>query len=344
MHEYATFLHEIRRNLPTGMQLSITALLDWFRDGTAIAEVMKEVDEFVPQFYDISDPERSAGGIRLGMTQRDDIRPIAAKIDAAVWAPRFNKYAKRYRIGISSFGRSAEVSGSHLRVYSDLTPLAIAGNSAFTLQTERTPAHEILLKYGAVRKTKMSYETFEAGDLVEFAMPTSESLRDAYDNAKRMGGYCEGVLFFRWPIPDHEIALSPAEVLKAIGADGIDLSMPRLVAKDGGCAAVRCVDLHLFNVDSKSNVPLRYKVTSSVPFEYFFAFVPGERDLRDMQEERWRAYLILNDIVERSGKTPLGRKAARLALRCLRGIATERFGRETQIEQADIRISNWLQH
>jgi hypothetical protein len=71
-------------------------------------------------------------------------------------------------------------------------------------------------------------------------------------------------------------------------------------------------------------------------------FMSAERNLRDLQEERWRAYLILNGIVEKSGKTPLGRKAARLALRCLRGINTGRFGRDAMIREADIRLSNWL--
>jgi len=71
-------------------------------------------------------------------------------------------------------------------------------------------------------------------------------------------------------------------------------------------------------------------------------FVSGERDLRDVQEERWRAFLMLNEIVDRAGKTPLGRKSARLALRCLRGIAAQRFGREEAIQQADVRLSNWL--
>jgi hypothetical protein len=72
------------------------------------------------------------------------------------------------------------------------------------------------------------------------------------------------------------------------------------------------------------------------------AFTSGERELRDLQEERWRAYLVLNRIVEESGRNPLGRKAAQLAIRCLRGIATRRFGREQEIAQADIRLSNWL--
>lgn len=72
-------------------------------------------------------------------------------------------------------------------------------------------------------------------------------------------------------------------------------------------------------------------------------FVSGERALRDSQEERWRAYQIANDIVNKAGKVTLGRKAARLALRCLRGISIERFGREEEIRSADIRLSSWLQ-
>ena len=51
---YAVFLREVRKKLPAEVGISITGLLDWFRSGTAIADVVKEVDEFVPQFYDVS--------------------------------------------------------------------------------------------------------------------------------------------------------------------------------------------------------------------------------------------------------------------------------------------------
>jgi len=269
LREYAAFLREVRKVLPNGMQLSITALLDWFRDGTGMPEVTKEVDEFVPQFYDLSDSEREHRGISIGVTQSADLRPIAARIDSQVWGARFNKYGKRYRIGISSFGRSGVVSGGSLQVYGDLHPLTVGINSAFSLQTERTPAKELLLKYRAIRQTTISYATFQVGDLIEFVMPTSAAVRDAYDNSKRMGGYCAGVIFFRWPVPDQEIALSPDEVLHAIGMSRADVSAPLVVAKDGGCVAVECVDLHLFNVDGQANSRLRYTLTSSVPFEYF---------------------------------------------------------------------------
>jgi len=42
-----------------------------------------------------------------------------------------------------------------------------------------------------------------------------------------------------------------------------------------------------------------------------------ERRMRDDQEEYWRAYQILNHIVEQAGPTPLGKKAAERAVFCL---------------------------
>ena len=58
-----------------------------------------------------------------------------------------------------------------------------------------------------------------------------------------------------------------------------------------------------------------------------------ERKLRDDQEERWRAYLILRDVIESSGDPPTRRKAALLALQSLGGIS-KRFGRQGEIEKA----------
>ena len=70
----------------------------------------------------------------------------------------------------------------------------------------------------------------------------------------------------------------------------------------------------------------------------------GERNLRDSQEERWRAYLILNEVVRDAGTSGLGRRAATLALSCLRGISTDRFGRQQEIRSADIELSRRLLH
>lgn len=58
----------------------------------------------------------------------------------------------------------------------------------------------------------------------------------------------------------------------------------------------------------------------------------SERKLRDEQEERWRAYLILRDVAKDAGKTKLGHQAAELAIHCLLGIS-ERFERQQEIRQ-----------
>ncbi|HEY4365450.1 MAG TPA: hypothetical protein VGN17_31100 [Bryobacteraceae bacterium] len=72
------------------------------------------------------------------------------------------------------------------------------------------------------------------------------------------------------------------------------------------------------------------------------AQITAERKLKDDQEERWRAYQILRGVVQDAGETDLGRKAAQLAIQCVRGISRERFGREDDLRDADIELSKWL--
>jgi hypothetical protein len=66
-----------------------------------------------------------------------------------------------------------------------------------------------------------------------------------------------------------------------------------------------------------------------------------DRKLQDEQEEYWRAYQILNGIVEEAGPTPLGRRAANRAIVYLRRISG-RFGRP-EVFAADRRLTTWLE-
>ncbi len=89
----------------------------------------------------------------------------------------------------------------------------------------------------------------------------------------------------------------------------------------------------------------RYALTASsdsrLTKEERQSLMDDERRMKDDQEERWRAYLILRNVVKDSGKSETGREAAQLAIRCLRGIS-DRFGRQHEIRQADIDLSKWL--
>jgi hypothetical protein len=66
-----------------------------------------------------------------------------------------------------------------------------------------------------------------------------------------------------------------------------------------------------------------------------------ERKLKDDQEEYWRAYTILRGVVQDAEKTDQGRKAAKLAIQCVRRIS-ERFGRRNELVKADLELSRWL--
>jgi hypothetical protein len=266
---YANLLRELRKGLPPGAQISITALLDWFRDGTAISSVVKEVDEFVPQFYDLNNPGSYVGG-----------DTIAAKFESRKWGPVFNRLAKRFRIGISTFGRarlvpreSSPASGygyGLLRgIFRDLTPLDIALHSEFRLRTSVNDAGELLLNYETSQKTKIGYNRFDPGDTVQFILPTPDAVRTATDSARRMGGNCAGVVFFRWPTSYEALALQPDVVLNAAGLPRSPQKPASIRLVDGDCAAVKCADVYLLNTPPLSPQSVRYRIRASQELEYF---------------------------------------------------------------------------
>ncbi len=264
--QYATLLHEIRKNLAPGIGVSITALLDWFRDGTAIADVIKEVDEFVPQFYDLGDSSAygSAGA-------------IAAKIDSTKWGLAFNRFGKRFRIGVSSFGRARFIpkedppQGSPVRYgrfFGDLSPIDIATNPALNLQTSRSAASELVLTYRATRRVSIGYNQFGIGEGIRFILPTADTIRSAVESAKRIRN-CAGVVFFRWPASNETLAMLPEEVLAAANNSAPPSPKNTLEAADGHCAAVHCTDVFLVSANPLQPAAVRYRIHSSAELEYF---------------------------------------------------------------------------
>jgi hypothetical protein len=266
LSRYADFIRHVRKDLPKEMQISITALLDWFRDGTAVNEVVAQVDEFVPQFYDLGDP--AAYGEAA----------IAGRIDAARWGTVFNRFHKRFRVGISCFGRARVIPQERpphgpyrgIVFFGDLRPLDIATKAAFHLQTSRNAAGETVLNYTAIRKIEVGYKRLEAGDIVQFIIATPDAIQAAVESARQIKGYVAGVVFFRWPSSREDWAMQPDEVLDAAKPGGRGRrkeNRVRVVA--GDCAAVHCVDVYLESAGPLSAQPTRYRIHASTPLEYF---------------------------------------------------------------------------
>ncbi len=268
--QYAAFLAAMRKVLPPGLEISITALLDWFRSGTAITGVVEQVDEFVPQFYD------------LGKIGYEKQVAIAARINPQRWDPIFNRFQKRFRIGISTFGRTlllhkptpAQPDNYRVEYYGDIQPLDVATNPAFELHAERSQADETVLNYRAIRKLRIGYNDLQPGETFQFILSTPEAIRAALRGAGQIKGYNAGAVFFRWPSERETWALQPDEVLDTVdelgGAGKTPVARPaRAHVVPGGCAVVECVDLYLESPGPLAPRETRYRIHASTPLEYF---------------------------------------------------------------------------
>jgi hypothetical protein len=105
---------------------------------------------------------------------------------------------------------------------------------------------------------------------LEFIFPTVASIRVAVEQAKRMGGYCAGAIFFRWPAWSESLTVHPDEALTAAGLLPAPIKKPPAIrVVDGRCAAVHCVDVYLLQDQPVTAQPARYRVSGSTAFEYF---------------------------------------------------------------------------
>ncbi len=154
--------------------------------------------------------------------------------------------------------------------FSDLKLLDIATHPAFLLAQERRETKELVLNYRATREAKIGYRNFQPGETMQFIFATPESIQTAVAEAKRMGGHLAGVVFFRWPAPNEQLAMNPDDVLLAAGgAVSEGRAKQTVLVNDGGCAAVKCVDLFLDIAHAISPNVVKYRVRSSTPLEYF---------------------------------------------------------------------------
>jgi hypothetical protein len=116
---------------------------------------------------------------------------------------------------------------------------------------------------------KLNYWRVLPGDQIELLMPTRTSVLSAYDAVKKMGGYCAGVLFFRWPAYRESMVLNPATVLAWVSRTKALIAPPKIEVDEGDCAAVTCSDLSLRITDRLPEHAAVFRIQSSRPFEYF---------------------------------------------------------------------------
>lgn len=259
---YGRFLKELRSSLLEGEMLSVTALLDWFGRGTDVADVVESVDEFVPQFYDVDYRKLAApdGG-------------IAEPIDAARWAPVFNAYKKPYRIGIACFGRVVQ-TGDRTVAREELKEPLVYGTYGTPLQT--AAEHKAAFVPSGISTAGETIARLKGGSgdmisTVKLIVPTRESVSSAYAAARAFGGYCSGVIFFRYGLRDEGMTLSTSEVAATISGKPLPQEATAVEVRDGLCAAVTCRDLFIRPRDRLSSRATVITLRSSHDLEYFIS-------------------------------------------------------------------------
>jgi hypothetical protein len=235
LSDYASFLTALHRALPPETHLSITALLDWFRPDTRIREVVRVVDEFVPQFYDAGSLRQASG--------------IAEKIDVDKWAPIFNDLGVPYRIGISSFGRvarkRANAKGAEQVMYfRDVRPLDFASRTGLQSSIRTTAAGEAVVQYAVPPQAHALHSELAGGDSVAITFPTTRSVLESYEAVRRFGGYCAGAIFFRWPNRNETLAFTADEVSE-IRSGKYQRAAAEVETREGSCVSLHCTDVHL---------------------------------------------------------------------------------------------------
>ncbi len=255
---YASFLKDLHKQLPEGTKVSITALLDWFRPGTGVGELVRQTAEFVPQFYDV------------GTSKQAQPRGIAEPVDPARWGSVFNSLGVPYRLGVSMFGRIGIKDRAGKQYFRDLTPLDVLGRPGITsTASESTAAGDRRLVLRADRSLAVNFWRLDRGDEIELILPTRETVAAAYDGAKRFGGFCSGVVFFRWPLRDESLVLKPTQVMSWIAHSQIAAPPAALIVDEGNCVAVHCWDVQLKLHDTLPDHSVAFQIRSTQPLEYF---------------------------------------------------------------------------
>jgi len=202
--EYARLLEEVRRQLPAGWSLSVTALPDWL--GTRdYARVCDAVDEVAPQYY-------------------GNQWPVAGRQPPPLWESETlmrqigQATAGRARawIGLPSYGRCLVLDprGRPIGVRHDLDPERLLETSDWSQATAPSvteplqPAIEDSLTLRAAAESAAGSLTVGPGTSLWFQWPRVDALqRTEQELAALRAPGVVGVCYFRWPAPGEPLAL-----------------------------------------------------------------------------------------------------------------------------------------
>lgn len=241
LSEYARLLAEVRRQLPAGWGLSVTALPDWL-GSRGYARVCDAVDEVAPQFY----------GNRWPIAGRKP-PPLWETAELARQAGRATAGRARAWIGLPSYGRCLVLDphGRPVGVRHDLDPDGLTESADWEVRSAATRSEgELSVEDGltlrAATDTLAGPLAVASGTTLWFQWPRVDALqRSERELAAQHDPRLAGVCYFRWPAPAEPLALRPQPHTEASPASALTLMFQqstegaRLVVGNEGVDAPR---------------------------------------------------------------------------------------------------------
>ncbi|HVT10668.1 MAG TPA: DUF3142 domain-containing protein [Fimbriimonadaceae bacterium] len=214
--KYADFLGRVRKAIGPVGTFSITALPTWLTSRD-IAQVARQVDFIVPQFYEG----------RAGRTLQD-IKPISDPAALVAGIRRLNRLGVPYQVGLPAYGHALlfDDQGRLVSMYRGLSSedalrlSALRHVSTVPLDADGHPASE----KSYVGEDLMTVEAVKPdlggrgkGDRIVYFLPAPEMVsRQLADARAEAGSFCRGVVLYRFPEPGETTALPLESIVAAI--------------------------------------------------------------------------------------------------------------------------------
>ena len=205
---YEQTLIALRKELPSGTELSTTGLPTWM-EAPALPRVLENVDFWVPQFYGGEIPTH------LGQTV-----PISSPESITYFVNKARQLDKPFYAGLAAYSVTLvyDISGSLISLRGDMNPALIASDPNLELTSQESMGSaERRYVFRARAAGVTDSLNMRAGDVLVVDLPSSETLRSAARTTRKLAGKrLLGICVFRLPISDDPATLTIEQMTAAL--------------------------------------------------------------------------------------------------------------------------------
>jgi hypothetical protein len=226
LDRYAQLLKLVRRDLPSGMDVSITGLPTWFNSGK-LSDVLNQVDFWIPQCYGDKIPQH--------LSELNSISSTPYVLQCVQGA---RNLGRPYYAGLPAYGYIVLFGkdGNLLSLRGDIDPTDVAKNLDLEVVSTELPVSSLHVEgagyryiFKASRDGALQGLTYHAGEQILVDTQSVESLRQLVNITLTSGGRnLLGACIFRLPTNDDPSNLNVEQVANALCRESQAAHKPQL--------------------------------------------------------------------------------------------------------------------